>query len=230
MNEELVIIDKQEDFYVLSINNPAQDNALTPEVLDKLSDALLQIKEEGKARVVIISGTGEQSFSSGYDIKGLPIGTSDEKIKIQQHYLDRCFDIIVNSPFPIIAMLYGYVVGAGLELAVTCDFRIAADNAKLGITPARLGVTYSISGILKFMKLVGTSATKELFFTARLIDAHRARDIKLVDYVFPAQNLLAETQKFAREVASNAPLSIAYMKSIITRLSVASSLSSNDRY
>ncbi|MFC2033456.1 enoyl-CoA hydratase-related protein [Chloroflexota bacterium] len=102
-------------------------------------------------------------------------------------------------------------------------------SAKLGITPAKLGVTYPASGLRNFMNLVGISSTKELFFTGRLIDAARAREINLVDYIFSANDLLYETRKFANEMESNAPLSIASIKNTISKLAVNPDLDITDK-
>jgi enoyl-CoA hydratase/carnithine racemase len=115
-------------------------------------------------------------------------------------------------------MIYGYAVGAGLELAVTCDLRLAADSARLGITPAKLGVAYSPTGIQKFLNLVGIAHTKELFYTGRLFDAQRAKEMGLVDYVVPASELAATTYELAQEIAENAPLSVSGAKLTVSKL------------
>jgi enoyl-CoA hydratase/carnithine racemase len=125
---------------------------------------------------------------------------------------------VLAYPYPVIAMIYGYAIGAGLELAVTCDLRLAADTARLGITPAKLGVVYHHPGILKFVNLVGVAQTKELFYTGRLVTAQRAQDIGLVDHVLPAQELAKATYDLAREIAENAPLSVSGTKATIAKL------------
>jgi len=101
---------------------------------------------------------------------------------------------------------------------VTCDLRVAADNARLGITPAKLGVVYSHTGIRKFIDLVGVSQTNELFFTGRIIDAPRAREIGLVDHLVPVQDLEKTTYELAQEIAENAPLSVSGAKHIISKI------------
>jgi len=119
-------------------------------------------------------------------------------------------------------------VGAGLELAVTCDLRLVADTARLGITPAKLGIVYRHTAIRHFINLLGVSRTKELFYTGRLIDAQRARDIGLVDHVVPAEELASTTYDLAREIAQNAPLSVSGAKVTISKLLNYQTLSPED--
>lgn len=190
---------------------------MNPEILLQLSDTLNFLKEEGEVRVVVIRGAGEESFSSGYDISRISTD-SREETSPRRNPLEHGMASVSAYPYPVIAMIYGYAIGAGLELAVTCDLRLAADTARLGITPAKLGVVYNHTGVLKFVNLVGVAQTKELFYTGRLMTAQRARDIGLVDHVLPAQELAKATYDLAREIAENAPLSVSGTKATIARL------------
>ena len=228
MSKELIIVERQDRILTLSINRPGQRNSLTPELLSRLSEILTQLRDESEIRVVVIRGVGEQAFSSGYDIGGIPTGGTREEVEAQRSHLDRCFDSIMAAPFPVIAMVYGYAVGAGLELAITCDLRVAADTARFGITPARLGVGYHTAGIRKLMNLVGISSTKEFFFTGKLIEANRAKEIGLVDHVVTAQELPAATYDLAHEIASNASLAIAVIKFAISKLASFPKLEDHD--
>jgi len=115
-------------------------------------------------------------------------------------------------------MLNGFTVGAGLDLTTNCDFRIACDNAKLGITPSKLGVVYHPSGLQRFVNLVGPAATKHLFYSGRLISALRAKEIGLVDEVVPFDQLEETVMSLAGEIASNAPLSVKGHKYIVNCL------------
>jgi enoyl-CoA hydratase/carnithine racemase len=218
--EELLLVQKEGNICTLTINRPERRNSLNPEILLKLGDTLNALKEEGEVRVVVIRGVGEQAFSSGYDIGriGTGGGGAPEETGPRRNPLEYGMNSVLFYPYPVIAMIYGYAVGAGLELAVSCDLRLAADNARLGITPAKLGVVYSPSGIQKFLNLVGIAHTKELFYTGRLIDAQRAKEKGLVDYVFPAMELESATYGLAREMAENAPLSVSGAKTTISKL------------
>ena len=115
-------------------------------------------------------------------------------------------------------MIYGYCIAAGCGLAAACDLRLVADNARLGVTAARLGVVYPASALLRFINVVGVSAAKELLYTGKLIDAERARQIRLADRVVPANQLAAVTYDLAREIAGNSPLSVRGTKKIISNL------------
>lgn len=217
MAEDLILVQKEGNICTLIINRPEKRNSLNPEVLLQLGDTLNTLKEDGETRVVVIRGTGEQAFSSGFDIGRISSG-EPEPAGPRRNPLAYGMSSVQDFPYPVIAMIYGYAVGAGLELAVTCDLRLAADTARLGITPAKLGVVYHNAGINKFLHVVGISQTKELFYTGRIIDAQRARDIGLVDYVYPAQELAKATYELAQEVANNAPLSVSGVKTIISKL------------
>jgi len=230
--EELLLVEREGNICTLTINRPERRNSLNPEILLKLGDTLTSLKEEGEIRAVVIRGVGEQAFSSGYDIGrmggGGGGGAQQEETGPRRNPLQYGMDSVLDYPYPVIAMIYGYAVGAGLELAVTCDLRVAAENARLGITPAKLGVVYSHTGIQKFVNLVGIAHTKELFYTGRLIDAQRAKERGLVDYVVPAQELASVTYDLAREIAENAPLSVSGVKIMISKLLSHQKLSPED--
>jgi enoyl-CoA hydratase/carnithine racemase len=219
--EELLLIQKEGNICTLTINRPERRNSLNPEMLLKLGDTLNALKEESEVRVVVIRGVGEQAFSSGYDIGRIPTGGgggTPQEIGPRRNPLEYGMSSVQTYPYPVVAMIYGYAVGAGLELAVTCDLRLAADNARLGITPAKLGVVYSHTGVQKFLNLVGIAHTKELFYTGRLIDAQRAKEKGLVDYVFPAAELESATYDLAREIAENAPFAVSGAKLTVSKL------------
>ncbi|MDP2919551.1 MAG: enoyl-CoA hydratase-related protein [Dehalococcoidia bacterium] len=218
MAEELVVVKKEENICTLIINRPQKRNSMNPETLLQLGDALNALKEDGQTRLVVIRGAGEEAFSSGYDI-GRIGGASDQELTgPRRNPLAYGMNSVSGFPYPVIAMIFGYAVGAGLELAATCDLRFAAEGARLGITPAKLGVVYSPQGLQKFLNLVGVSQTKELFYTGRLIDAQRALEIGLVDHVRPAGELVKFTYDLAGEIAGNAPLSVSGTKTTIARL------------
>ena len=226
--EELLLVQKEGSICTLTINRPERRNSLNPEILLRLGDTLNSLKEEGEIRVVIIRGAGEQAFSSGYDIGRIGSGGTQEETGPRGNPTEYGRGSILAYPYPVIAMIYGHAVGMGLELAVTCDLRLAADTARLGITPAKLGVVYTHTGIQKFLNLVGIAQTKELFYTGRLIDAQRAKEIGLVNHVVPAEELASTTYDLAREIAENAPLSVSGAKITISKLLNYQTLSSED--
>ena len=217
MSDNLLLVKAEGNICTLTINQPQKRNALNPDILLSLGDTLNSLKEANQTRVVVIRGAGVESFSAGYDIG---------RIGIREHNLagpradplEYGMNSITSFPYPVIAMIYGYAVGAGLELAVTCDLRLAADNTRLGVTPAKLGIVYRPEGVMKFLNLAGISSTKELLYTGRLIIAQRAKEIGLVDYIYPPSELLPATYQLAQEIAENSPMSVSGAKITINKL------------
>jgi len=226
--EELLLLQKEENICTITINRPHKRNSLTPELLLQMGYTFNALKEDGDIRAVIIRGVGEECFSSGYDMGRITSSEAEKDTYSQQDPLSYAMSCIDNYPYPVIAMIYGYAMGAGLELAATCDLRFAADTARLGIPPAKLGILYNHSGILRLMNLVGISATKELLYTGRLCDAKTAKEIRLVDHVVPAQELASITYKLAREIAENAPLAVSGVKTTILKLMKCQTISPED--
>ena len=217
MAEDLILVQKEGNVCTLTINRPEKRNSLNPETLLQLGDTLNSLRDDGETRAVVIRGTGDKAFSSGYDISRIGDG-SPEPPGPRHNPMEYGLGSIASFPYPVIAMIYGYAVGGGLELAVTCDLRLAADTARLGITPAKLGVVYGAAGIQRFLNVVGVAQTKELFYTGRLVDAQRASQIGLVDHVYPADELATATYELAREIAGNAPLTVSGVKTTVSNL------------
>ena len=163
-------------------------------------------------RVVVLRGVGDKAFSAGADLGAV---ISEEE---GGNVLQNAIESVVNCPCPVIAMIYGYAVGAGCDLAAACDLRVIADSARIGINPVKLGLVYFPKSIERFISLVGVAHTKELFFTGKFFTAQRAKEMGLVNYVVPADELLGTTYALAQEIAQNAPLAVAGDKSIINKL------------
>jgi enoyl-CoA hydratase len=223
--QDVLLVKKENGICTLTINLPQKHNILTRETFTKVSSTLRSVGEDGNSRIVILRGAGEKAFSAGYDISRL---TSVENAD-NEDPLEDVIMAIESCSIPVIAMIYGYCVGAGCGLALACDLRLAADNAQLGITAARLGAIYPPSATLRLINLVGIAAAKELLYTGRLIDAIRAREIGLVDQVVPEDKLATAAYDLAREIADNSPLSVRGNKKIISRLLDYRSPSSQER-
>jgi enoyl-CoA hydratase/carnithine racemase len=186
----------------LTISNPDKRGALDQAILDGLVSSLASLE----ARCVIITGEG-RTFSAGYDIGGLPDDVfADEAEKIVAHPFAAALDAVQDYPYPTIAALNGHTIGGGLELALSCDLRVAAQPIELGMPPAKLGLVYSHTGIRKFIDTIGAPRTRELFLVGARIDAATAHLWGLVNSVFPAEGLADAAVALAGEVASNAPL------------------------
>jgi enoyl-CoA hydratase/carnithine racemase len=202
----------------ITIHNPSKRNALDHEILDGLAMLMEELDEGIATRCVILQGS-DGMFSAGYDIGDIPDEVfAEEAERLVAHPFSRAIQAVEAFPFPTLAAVNGHALGGGLELALTCDLRIAARGVKLGMPPAKLGLIYSHTGLQKFIDAVGAARTRELFFTGRNVDADRAEQIGLVHEVAPAEEVDGIAVALAAEVAANAPVSLKGNKEIINRL------------
>ena len=192
----------------LRIDNPARRNALDHEILDAIAEVLPRLDRGIETRCVLITGA-PPVFSAGYDIATIPPETFERDAEaLVAHPFHGAMEALAKYPWPLIAALNGHCLGGGLELAVTCDLRICAAGAKLGMPPAKLGLVYGHTGLRKFLDTVGLARTKELFLTGRNFEAQRAEAIGLVHEVVPSDQLERAAVELAAEVAANAPISM----------------------
>jgi enoyl-CoA hydratase/carnithine racemase len=193
----------------LTISNPVKRGALDQAILDRFAELLPELD----ARCLIITGQG-RTFSAGYDIGDLrgegggrgPGAFADEAEKLVAHPFTAAIDAVEAYPYPTIAALNGHAIGGGLELALSCDLRLAAHPIKLGMPPAKLGLVYSHTGIRKFIEAIGAPRTRELFLVGGRINAAKAHTWGLVNDVLGVDELADGALSLAREIAANAPL------------------------
>jgi enoyl-CoA hydratase/carnithine racemase len=186
----------------LTISNPGKRGALDHAILDAFTRTLPELD----ARCVIITGEG-RTFSAGYDIGDLPDGVfADEAERLVAHPFAAAIDAVDAYPYPTVAALNGHTIGGGLELALSCDLRIAAEPTKLGMPPAKLGLVYSHTGIRKFIETIGAPRTRELFLVGGRVTASAALTWGLVNSVVDAEDLPEAAVRLAAEIAGNAPL------------------------
>jgi enoyl-CoA hydratase/carnithine racemase len=198
----------------LTISNPERRGALDHELLDALADHARTLD----ARCLVVSGSGPV-FSAGYDIGNLEEGGFQETAaQLVAHPFHDAIEALEAYRYPVMGQINGHAIGGGLELALTCDIRIAARGAKLGMPPAKLGLIYSHTGLLKFMEACGPANTAELFYVGRNVDAERAERMGLVNEVVEADELDDRVLELAAEIAANAPLSLAGNKRILRAL------------
>jgi enoyl-CoA hydratase/carnithine racemase len=201
----------------LTIDNPAKRNALDHEILDAFATTLPQLE----ARCLLVTAAGPV-FSAGYDIGNLPREQfADRAEALVAHPFHEAIEALDAYPFPSVAALNGHAIGGGLELALTCDLRVAAEEAELGMPPARLGLVYSHTGLRRFVDAIGAPRTRELFFTARNVSAGTALQWGLVNEVVGAEELESRAVENAARIASHAPLSLRGNKRALRELLAA---------
>jgi enoyl-CoA hydratase/carnithine racemase len=191
----------------IRISNPERRNALDHEILDSLAETLPRLDHGIETRCVVITGA-PPAFSAGYDLTAIPGATFERDAEaLVAHPFHDAMEAFAAHPWPTVAAINGHCLGGGLELAMTCDLRICAAGAKLGMPPAKLGLVYSHTGLRKFIDTLGLARTKELFLTGRNFAAERAERIGLVHEVVEDDAFEAASLELAAEIAANAPLS-----------------------
>lgn len=194
---------------LLTISNPDKRNALDPEMCGALARALVELSREG-TRAAVLTGAGDQAFCSGFDLAALSAGAAEPRAA------ENVFDALINAaaatPVPLVCALGGVAFGGGLELAATCDFRIAHAGVKLAMPPARLGIVYGPRGLVRFSALIGESRARQLFLLARTVDAETALAWGLVDEIVPPADVLPRALALADEIAALAPLAVQGMR------------------
>jgi enoyl-CoA hydratase/carnithine racemase len=201
----------------LTITNPLKRNALDQAILDAIAQAVRGLH----ARCLVLTGS-EGMFSAGYDIGDIPGEVfAEEAERLVAHPFAEAIDALERYPYPTVAALNGHAIGGGLEIALSCDLRVAASGIKLGMPPAKLGLVYSHTGIRKFLDVIGAARTRELFLVGRNIDAERALQWGLVNDVVPGERIEEASVELAAEIAGNAPLSLTGNKRVVRELLAA---------
>jgi enoyl-CoA hydratase/carnithine racemase len=218
-----LLIDEPGDGVVrLTISNPDKRNALDHQILDAISATLADLgSPDSPARCVVVTGAHDM-FSAGYDIGEIPDDEFEERAeRLVAHPFTEAIDALEAFPYPTLAVLPGHTIGGGLELALSCDLRVAKDEIKLGMPPAKLGLVYSHTGLRRFIDAIGAARTRELFLLGSYIDAATALQWGLVNRVASAAKLEQTSLELAAELASNAPLSQTGNKRVIAALLAA---------
>ena len=211
-----VLYQTKENIATVTISRPKALNALNAEILSELSDNFKKIQQDKNIYVVIITGAGEKSFVAGADISEM----KDLNLK-QAHefgnYGNTVFRSIENSRAPVIAAINGYTLGGGLELALACDIRIASEDATFGLPEVSLGIIPGYGGTQRLPRIIGISRAKKMIYTAERINAKRALEIGLIDMITQKGDLMETAMNLASQIASQAPISVAYAKDAINK-------------
>lgn len=208
MNYENIIIEKDNGISVITINRPTKLNALNKATIEELHHAFDTENKDKFTRVIIITGSGEKAFVAGADISEFAHFSVEEGGKLAAQGQKLLFDFVENLSTPVIAAVNGFALGGGLELAMSAHFRIASDNAKMGLPEVTLGVIPGYGGTQRLPQLVGKGRAMEMIMTATMVDAETAKNYGLVNHVVSQAELLDFTKGIALKIAKNSPVAI----------------------
>ena len=204
-----ILISKEEGVTTITINRPKKLNALNKETIKELHDAFEEADAEIETRVIILTGSGEKAFVAGADISEFADFDVEEGAKLSRQGQELLFDYIENLSTPVIAAVNGFALGGGLELAMSCHFRIASDNAKMGLPEVSLGLIPGYGGTQRLPQLVGKGKAMEMIMTAGMITAEDAQNFGLVNHVVTQNELLLLAEKLAGKIMNNSSTAIA---------------------
>lgn len=209
--------DREKAIVKITVNRPEVRNALNKATRQEIKNALEEIKKDESVRVVIITGSGDKAFISGADITELKDATPVEMENFASTLGQQLYADIENLSIPVIAMINGFCLGAGCELAMACDIRIASENAKLGQPETNVGIIPGGGGTQRLPRLIGWGRAKELVYTGRIIDATEAARIGLVDEIVPPEKLEERVNQLIDAILSKSPLIIKLAKKVMNR-------------
>ncbi len=219
MKFESIIYEKNKEKGIvkLTINRPEVRNALNAATRQEIRNATGKIEKDEDVRVVIITGAGEKAFISGADITAFKDATPIMMEESASTLGQQLFSDIENLRVPVIAMINGFCLGGGLELAMCCDIRIASENAKFGQPEINVGIFPGAGATQRLPRLIGWGKAKEMIYTGRIIEATEAEKLGVVDKVVPQEKLEEEVEQLALTIASKSPLIIKLAKKAINR-------------
>ena len=206
---ENILIEKQDAIAIITINRPTKLNALNKATIQELHDAFKSLNEDKSVKVIVITGSGEKAFVAGADISEFAHFSVEEGGKLAAQGQALLFDFVQNLDTPVIAAVNGFALGGGLELAMSCHFRVASDNAKMGLPEVTLGVIPGYGGTQRLAQLVGKGRAMEMIMTAGMIDAETAKNYGLVNHVVPQAELLEFAKGIASKITKNSSVAIA---------------------
>lgn len=208
MNYENILSQTNAGIATITINRPNKLNALNIETIEELHEAFLIANTNKNVKAIIVTGSGEKAFVAGADISEFAHFDVDKGRKLSANGQKLLFDFVENLSTPVIAAINGFALGGGLELAMACHFRIASDNAKMGLPEVSLGVIPGYGGTQRLPQLVGKGRAMEMIMTAGMIDANSALSYGLVNHVTSQEDLIPLAEKIAGRIIRNSPVAI----------------------
>ncbi|MGC6431858.1 MAG: enoyl-CoA hydratase/isomerase family protein [Jejuia sp.] len=203
-----LLVSRNDNITTITINRPQKLNALNQETIKELHDALKSADEDKSTKVIIVTGSGEKAFVAGADISEFADYSVEEGTHLAANGQEILFNFIENLGTPVIAAVNGFALGGGLELAMACHFRVASDNAKMGLPEVSLGVIPGYGGTQRLPQLIGKGRAMELIMTAGMIDANKSLNYGLVNHVTSQEDLLPLCEKIAHKITQNSAVAI----------------------
>ncbi|HEX4835507.1 MAG TPA: enoyl-CoA hydratase/isomerase family protein [bacterium] len=203
----------------LTVNRPDQRNAMTWAMYQRLAEVCDEVDRDDRIKVLMISGSGDRAFISGTDIRQFPAFRGNPRAGIEyEERIDRVIGRLDAVSKPTLASIRGYAVGGGLTVALACDLRLAAENARFGVPIIRLGNCLSMKNYARLVALIGPARSKEMIYTGRHVDAREAHAWGLVNEVVPTDTLEDRTRELAEAIASAPPLTLRVSKEAVRRV------------
>lgn len=208
MNFENILVHQNNGIATVTINRPKKLNALNKKTIEELHKAFVFLEEDENTRVILLTGSGEKAFVAGADISEFAHFSAEEGEKLSAKGQNLVFNLIENLAKPVIALINGFALGGGLELAMACHFRIASNNAKMGLPEVSLGVIPGYGGTQRLSQLIGKGKAMELIMTAGMISADEAKEYGLVNYAVPQEELVTFAEDLSKKIMRNSPVAI----------------------
>jgi enoyl-CoA hydratase len=203
----------------LIFNNPERRNAVSVDMWEAIPQVLSQYEADPEVRVIVLAGAGDKAFVSGADISQFEKERSNaDAVQRYEQLAEGAAATLQNCDKPLIAMIRGYCLGGGMNIAVLCDIRIASDDARFGIPAAKMGLGYRASSMKNLVDVVGAAYAREIMITARQFTAAEAREMGLVNKVVPASELEKTVSEYTQSISGNAPLTMRTAKRIIREI------------
>ncbi|TXC85293.1 enoyl-CoA hydratase/isomerase family protein [Luteibaculum oceani] len=204
-----VLVEIEDKVALVTINRPKQLNALNAETISELSNCFETLEQNKSVRAILLTGSGEKSFVAGADIKEFASFGKEQGAELSRRGHNQLFNKVENLTKPVIALINGFALGGGLELAMSCHYRFASENAKLGLPEVGLGVIPGYGGTQRLPQLVGKGRAMEMIFTAKMVSAKEACEMGLVNDVVAPDDLLELGKKSAKAITRNSGNAIA---------------------
>lgn len=210
MSFQNISVQIEEGLAFITINRPEVRNALNAETLEEIVTSLTDLENDSDVGCIIFTGEGDKSFAAGADIKQLTKRTALDALTTKG--MQQVYDLIENCKKPTIAMINGYALGGGCELAMACDIRIASNNAKLGLPELNLSIIPGAGGTQRLARIVGKGKALEMILTGKIISANEALQIGLVSETVELEQLKEKTKEYASQILAKGPLAVQLAK------------------